>query len=75
MQAGCALDRNLVLLLVIAAHTLARSGRSMPAGVLGSLASDVLEVFPVGLAPLGYGRALARLARIVSPPTCTTGDQ
>jgi len=67
MQAGRALDRNLALLLVVAAHTIARSGRSMPAGVLGSLTTDVLEAFPVGIAPLDYGHALARLARIVSP--------
>ncbi|HEV2241505.1 MAG TPA: hypothetical protein VGR98_10725, partial [Streptosporangiaceae bacterium] len=67
MQAGHALDRNLALLLVVAAHTIARSGRSMPAGVLGSLTADVLEVFPVGIAPLDYGHALARVARIVSP--------
>jgi histidine ammonia-lyase len=67
MQAGRALDHNLALLLVVAAHTIARSGRSMPAGVLGSLNTDVLEAFPVGIAPLDYGDALARVARIVSP--------
>jgi histidine ammonia-lyase len=75
MQAGRALDHNLALLLVVAAHTMARSGRSMPLGVIGSLTSDVLEAFPVGTAPLDFGHALARVARIVSPPTCTTGDQ
>jgi len=74
MQAGRALDHNLALLLVVAAHTIARSGRSMPAGVLGSLITDVLDAFPVGTAPIDFGRALARVARIVSPPACTTGD-
>jgi hypothetical protein len=74
MQIGRALDRNLALLLVVAAHTIARSGRSMPAGVLGLLTTEVLDAFPVGTAPVDYGHALARVARIVSPPTCPTGD-
>jgi histidine ammonia-lyase len=75
MQAGRALDHNLALLLVVAAHTMARSHRSMPLGVIGSLTSDVLDAFPVGTAPLDFGHALAQVARIVSPPTPTTGDQ
>src|SRR5260221_11461810 len=73
MQAGRALDHNLALLLVVAAHTMARSGRPMPVGVIGSLTSDVLEAFPVGTAPLHYGHPLAQVAAIVSPPACTTG--
>jgi histidine ammonia-lyase len=74
MQAGRALDHNLALLLVVAAHTIARSGRPMPAGVVGSLTTDVLNAFPVGTAPIDFGHALARVARMVSQPTCTTGD-
>lgn len=75
MQAGRALDHNLALLLVVAAHTMARSDRSLPVGVIGSLTGDVLEAFPVGTAPLDYGHALAQVARIVSPPAGTTGDR
>lgn len=74
-QAGRALDHNLALLLVVAAHTIARSGRPLPAAVLGSVTAEVLDAFPVGTAPLDFGHALARIARIVSPPTCATGDQ
>jgi histidine ammonia-lyase len=69
MQAGRALDHNLALLLVIAAHTLARSDRPLPTGVIGSLTSDVLGAFPVGTAPVDWGHALARISQIVSPPT------
>jgi histidine ammonia-lyase len=69
IQAGRALDHNLALLLVIAAHTLARSDRPLPTGVIGSLTSDVLEAFPVGTPPVDWGHALARTSQIVSPPT------
>jgi len=72
LQAGRALDQNLALLLVVAAHTVARSGRSMPVGVIGSLTNEVLGAFPVGTAPVDYGHALAQVACIVIPPT---GDQ
>jgi histidine ammonia-lyase len=68
MQAGRALDHNLALLLVMAAHAIARSDRSMPAGVIGSLTTDVLEAFAVGTVPVDFGQALAAVARIVSPP-------
>ena len=49
----------------------------MPAGVIGSLTSDVLEAFPVWTAPVDFGHALAQLAapQIVSPPTSTTGER
>src|SRR5262249_61656469 len=74
-QAGRALDHNLALPLVVAAPTISRSGRPMPAAVLGLLTTDVLDAFPVGTAPLDFSHALARVARIVSPPTCTTGEK
>jgi histidine ammonia-lyase len=75
MQAGRALDHNLALLLAVAAHTMARSDRSMPAGVIGSLTSDVLEAFPVWAAPVDFGHALAQVMQIVNSPTSTTGEQ
>ncbi|MBO0785142.1 MAG: aromatic amino acid lyase [Actinobacteria bacterium] len=70
-QAGRALDHDLALLLVVAAHTLARSDRPRPAGVIGSLTADVLAAFPVGTPPAGFGQALARVIRLVSPPAST----
>ncbi|MDR0346644.1 MAG: aromatic amino acid ammonia-lyase, partial [Nocardiopsaceae bacterium] len=67
-QAGRALDHELALLLVVAAHTLARSDRPLPGGVIGSLTSDVLAAFPVGTPPAEFGQALARVTRTMSPP-------
>jgi hypothetical protein len=73
MQAGRALDHNLVLLLMVEVPTMARSDRPMPTGVIGSLTRDVLDAFPVGTAPIDFGHASAE--RSVDPVSSIMGGE
>lgn len=63
-DAGNALDQNLALLAVIAAHTLARQERTVPPA-LRDFCDGVLERFPVGASPVEYGSRLAAVAELI----------
>lgn len=64
-EAGDALEQNLALLSIVAAHTLARQGRaSSPA--LADLYSGILDRFPVGAPPVEYGRRIEAVKQLLA---------
>lgn len=63
-DAGNALDQNLTLLAVVAAHTLARQERTATPA-LRDFCDGILERFPVGARPVEYGPRLAAVTELL----------
>jgi histidine ammonia-lyase len=60
-EVGQALDANLTLLTIAAAHTIAHKGRAVPPGLV-KLHDQVMEKFPLGSAPIDFRRQLSDVA-------------
>lgn len=69
-EAGEALDVNLALLAVVAAHTIARKEITVPPA-LRSLHERFLEVFPIGTRPVDFEQGIDAVRRILAATPAT----
>ena len=67
IEAGAALDKNLAILAVVSAHTLARQGRKAPPA-LDEFQRRIMLQFPIATEPVDYGARLDNVVDLLGGP-------